>query len=224
MHSFTLVLLWLPSLLVALAAPSSHSLRRRHPQLKSQRSHVARSAVPNRAPVSSFVTSNVKLPLKPLSVRSSDGSIHPQILLQQHLNRGLRRHARMAGHPEPSTEELTMRLRKRVLSIESQENEKRLRKRWRGGKAMGGLTGLTSAISSLFSNTPVGRQAQSRISGSSSAASGNNDNEASAAGSASSTTNSTSDGFSRKAFEAARTSAVTKAAGTLADNSLGLDV
>jgi hypothetical protein len=55
----------------------------------------------------------VTLPLKRVEQKRS--GVHPQIYLQQHLNRGLRRLARMTGHAEPSTEELATALYRRVF-------------------------------------------------------------------------------------------------------------
>jgi len=63
-------------------------------------------------------TGTVTLPLKRLEYRSD---AHPQIVHQQHINRGYRRLARMTGRAEPTTEELTNNLRKRILSIEGEE-------------------------------------------------------------------------------------------------------
>lgn len=53
----------------------------------------------------------VTMPLKRLPQRSD---IHPSILLQQHINRGHRRYARMNGLPAPSDALLLKRLEKRV--------------------------------------------------------------------------------------------------------------
>jgi len=65
----------------------------------------------------------VTLPLKrvPLS-----RSVHPQILLQQHINRSRRRIARMTGREEPTVEEQRGHLERRVLAVEGPEGlEKR---------------------------------------------------------------------------------------------------
>ncbi|KAI0032521.1 aspartic peptidase domain-containing protein [Vararia minispora EC-137] len=58
----------------------------------------------------------ITLPLKRV-VRRTD--VHPEVYLQQHLNRAHRRYARMTGREEPSTEALTRALEKRVASIEA---------------------------------------------------------------------------------------------------------
>jgi len=70
----------------------------------------------------------VILPLKHVEQRSD---IHPLIAHQQNINRSQRRYARMTGRAEPTVEELTENLRRRMLSIEQAES---LAKRYnRGG-------------------------------------------------------------------------------------------
>jgi len=56
----------------------------------------------------------VTLPLKRLESRAD---VHPQVLYQQHINRGHKRLARMSGSEEPSAAELESSLVKRILSI-----------------------------------------------------------------------------------------------------------
>lgn len=60
----------------------------------------------------------VTLPLKRLQQRSD---VHPLIAHQQQINRSQRRLARMSGGAEPSTEELTENLRKRLVAIDDSE-------------------------------------------------------------------------------------------------------
>ncbi|KAJ7722740.1 acid protease [Mycena maculata] len=64
----------------------------------------------------------VTLPLKRIQARSD---VHPQILLQQNLNRASRRLARFTGREAPSDEVLTAALHKRVLEIEGPEGLER---------------------------------------------------------------------------------------------------
>lgn len=64
----------------------------------------------------------VTLPLKRLPQPSD---VHPSILLQQHINRGHRRHARMSGLEGPSDAELVKRLEKRLNQANFQKNDKR---------------------------------------------------------------------------------------------------
>lgn len=54
------------------------------------------------------------LPLK--RVHQARGDAHPLVLLQQHINRGLKRHARMTGRDAPSDHELRANIYKRVLT------------------------------------------------------------------------------------------------------------
>ncbi|KAI9434216.1 acid protease [Lactarius indigo] len=61
----------------------------------------------NAIPLSSGQTGITTLPLKRIPLRQD---IHPQLLLQQHINRSHRRLARMTGREGPSTEELLGRL------------------------------------------------------------------------------------------------------------------
>ncbi|PPQ77889.1 hypothetical protein CVT25_015376 [Psilocybe cyanescens] len=78
---------------------------------------VADSAPVKRAP--KFVT----LPLKRVEQARN---VHGQIYLQQHMNRGIRRLARMTGCEEPSRRDLHSRLERRILSVEGPEGlEKR---------------------------------------------------------------------------------------------------
>ena len=65
-----------------------------------------------RGPVEGMIT----LPLKRINQRDD---IHPQLLLQQHINRGHRRLARMVGREEPNSLELRDKLRKRLFILGS---------------------------------------------------------------------------------------------------------
>jgi len=72
------------------------------------------------------------------AVKRSGADIHPQILFQQHMNRGQRRLARMTGRAEPSVEELRDNLHKRALSIEGRDalskRYNRAGTKWKGAK------------------------------------------------------------------------------------------
>jgi len=61
--------------------------------------------------------SMVTMPLKRLHVPRTD--IHPQLLLQQHINRGNKRVARMTGRSEPAEHELRAEIHKRMYLLES---------------------------------------------------------------------------------------------------------
>ncbi|KAH8100901.1 acid protease [Cristinia sonorae] len=65
----------------------------------------------------------ITLPLK--RVHQSVPNIHPAVYLQQNINRGLRRHARMTGREAPSDTELKRNIHKRLLAIEEAELKKR---------------------------------------------------------------------------------------------------
>ncbi|KJA26380.1 hypothetical protein HYPSUDRAFT_36694 [Hypholoma sublateritium FD-334 SS-4] len=64
----------------------------------------------------------VTLPLKRMV---PVGGLHPQIYLQQQINRGVRRLARMTGRAGPSDAELVANLERRVLAIEGPEGLER---------------------------------------------------------------------------------------------------
>ncbi|KAG2035907.1 aspartic peptidase domain-containing protein [Suillus americanus] len=59
----------------------------------------------------------VTMPLKRLYVPRTD--VHPQLLLQQHINRGNKRLARMTGRSEPPEHELRAEMHKRMYIVES---------------------------------------------------------------------------------------------------------
>jgi hypothetical protein len=106
------------------------------------------------------------LPLKSIQQRTD---IHPQILLQMHINRSIRRLAKMTGTEPPSARSLEQRLEKRVLSIEGPDGlyrrfnrfhvprsarEVQLEKRFnRGGVAPGSSLASLKAGSTLASTT-----------------------------------------------------------------------
>ncbi|KDR78920.1 hypothetical protein GALMADRAFT_244580 [Galerina marginata CBS 339.88] len=70
----------------------------------------------------------VTLPLK--RVELATRSLHPQIYLQQHMNRAYRRFARMKGLALPTRRELQANLEKRVLAVEGPEGlERRFNRR-----------------------------------------------------------------------------------------------
>ncbi|KAI0955975.1 hypothetical protein AcV7_006503 [Taiwanofungus camphoratus] len=65
----------------------------------------------------------VTLPLKRIHQPRDD--IHPQVFLQQHINRGLKRYARMTGRLGPSQRELEEKLRRRGVSDSDLPNRRR---------------------------------------------------------------------------------------------------
>ncbi|CDO70870.1 hypothetical protein BN946_scf184804.g2 [Trametes cinnabarina] len=55
----------------------------------------------------------VTLPLT--RIHQNRGDVHPQVLLQQHINRGLKRYARMKGREPPSKREMEEKIAKRMF-------------------------------------------------------------------------------------------------------------
>jgi len=70
----------------------------------------------------------VTMPLKRMESRS--GHLHPQILLQQNINRAHKRLARMTGRQEPSHAHLRSTLERRVATIESSGQLVRRYNKW----------------------------------------------------------------------------------------------
>lgn len=112
----------------------------------------------------------VTLPLRRVEMTRS---VHPQIYLQQHMNRAHRRYARMTGRLEPTRRELQANLEKRILSIEGAEGlekrfnrmgvpSRRLERRFnRFGvpkKHKAGAPGTASLLAEKKSKKPVGQQ------------------------------------------------------------------
>ncbi|KXN91695.1 putative aspartic-type endopeptidase CTSD [Leucoagaricus sp. SymC.cos] len=83
----------------------------------------------------------VTLPLKRVPLPRD---VHPQILLQQHINRSRRRLARMTGRNEPSAEELEQHMKRRVVSVEGPEGLQKRYNRQGVPKTQGGATGKTN--------------------------------------------------------------------------------
>ncbi|CCM04981.1 uncharacterized protein FIBRA_07179 [Fibroporia radiculosa] len=136
------------------------------------------------------------LPLKRLHQARSD--IHPQVLLQQHINRGLKRHARMTGRVQPSKRHLEANLNKRLyVPPVGRQN----RKRKDGFRAHSGEAAAKGeAAKGSASATPTA-------------------STASAGG-----INSTADGIPEIDVEAAENGGLTLANAPTANNSLGLDI
>lgn len=93
-------------------------------------------------------------PLTRVAIRNADNEhLHPYMLFQQHVNRAHRRHALMAGRELPSDGVLENAMRKRWVSIndgdEAAANNLKLRKRQRGGLAMG-TAGIQSSSNALI--------------------------------------------------------------------------
>ncbi|KAG2157952.1 acid protease [Suillus bovinus] len=105
----------------------------------------------------------VTMPLKRLHVPRND--VHPQLLLQQHINRGNKRLARMTGRSEPAEHELRAEMHKRMYLLESYSVNSRSattatgsnfsRRYWRHSKHVvhaasnASSTGTTGGVSAL---------------------------------------------------------------------------
>jgi hypothetical protein len=151
--------------------------RRQLPQSRSLRSS-HRRGLPPADPPSFFVPSSAKLPLAALATRDNRNShLHPQLLLQQHLNRGITRHSRMTkkSHPPFDDDELQQRLarnlQKRWESVQSVPSSpksplSRQEKRWRGGEALAGATAamqhMKERVASVLSGSSA-RTASSNV-------------------------------------------------------------
>ncbi|KAK7690622.1 hypothetical protein QCA50_005721 [Cerrena zonata] len=93
---------------------------------------LAMSSVVEAAPTVKRSSGMITLPLKRIAQNRDD--VHPLVLLQQHINRGLKRGARMAGREAPSDLELRENLHKRMFIPRSwQETQpwQALQPKWR---------------------------------------------------------------------------------------------
>jgi hypothetical protein len=82
---------------------------------------------------------NVGLITLPLThVRQARDDVHPQILLQQHANRAHRRLARMSGKREPTVEEMSAAIEKRLFivgdGVEALKNKSQQKRKFTVGK------------------------------------------------------------------------------------------
>jgi hypothetical protein len=82
---------------------------------------------------------NVGLITLPLTrMHKARDDVHPQILLQQHANRAHRRLARMTGKREPTAEEMSAAMRKRLVilgnGVEALRNEQNQKRKYIAGK------------------------------------------------------------------------------------------
>lgn len=168
MHPSTILLAVLATPLLALASvtndPSSAldsasaRLKRRAPQLRSQRSRAKRSST-RRSNASPFVESSSKVPLTRLATRSDKNAhLHPQVLLQQHIHRGVKRHAKMTKRSlgENAEVEMAHKMVKRwetttSRSLEHGSDKTDHEKRWLGGVALAGATETVQQIQDRLS-------------------------------------------------------------------------
>ncbi|EKM57764.1 uncharacterized protein PHACADRAFT_90884 [Phanerochaete carnosa HHB-10118-sp] len=96
----------------------------------------------------------VTLPLKRITQTRSD--LHPQ-LLQQHINRGLKRYARMTGRDEPSALELRANLHKRLyIPAEGRPGPRRVNSKRFNRHGSKGTQAATSASSATSTGSAAG--------------------------------------------------------------------
>ncbi|GAA5983726.1 hypothetical protein JCM11641_001730 [Rhodosporidiobolus odoratus] len=152
LHTFLYIVLGMP-IVIAASRPdaSSFTVSKR----KSSSSRISRAT--RRSPYTShgssfFVPSASKLPLTALATRSDRNSdIHPQVLLQQHVNRGVKRHAKMTkrslGADNAQVEQqLRNKIKKRWESVQPASSAAAtapIERRWR---AVEGLAGASAAV------------------------------------------------------------------------------
>lgn len=148
----------------------------------------------------------VTLPLKRLPQRSD---LPPAILLQQHINRSHRRHARMNGLEGPSNAELAKRMEKRLNQAHIPTYDKRFNRNGVTVPVSNDEDVSVKGANRLGSNQ-LGNQIQNSTSNGNVTDSGNQ--------------NSTSQGFPQKALDAQNSNGLTKANQPTGNNSLGLDV
>jgi len=172
----------------------------------------------------------VTLPLKRIHQARDD--IHPQILLQQHMNRGHRRLARMTGRAAPNDTELEAALHKRMYLLPYGPGSKRPTKRYyRAGiaeakaKLIESMTNsATAETNEAFSFGKKGKKGQGAA-GQGAAGQGAAGKGAAASGSASAAAASaTGAGFSEIDLEALTNGGLTDANTPTTQNSLGLDI
>ncbi|GAA5879259.1 hypothetical protein JCM8547_006032 [Rhodosporidiobolus lusitaniae] len=137
------------SLPLVSAGPTPLPPRRRSHSLRSPYSSSPSARIASR-PSSFFVPSTAKLPLTALPARhDTNKHLHPQVLLQQHINRSLSRQRLMTNSSSSSlsTDEHPHRLMRRLNSLAEAEKEVEKRamprvsipsRHWRGGEALAG--------------------------------------------------------------------------------------
>jgi len=135
----------------------TQKLKRQAPHLRSQRTRRSKNQSSRRATTSPFIESSSHIPLTRLTTRSDKNAhLHPQVLLQQHIHRGVKRHARMTKRSlgENVDSEMAHRMVKRwedVTSTIPSEDSTQKDKRWLGGVALAGATETVERIQNRLS-------------------------------------------------------------------------
>jgi len=155
----------------------------------------------------------VTLPLKRLPSRSD---IHPQLLLQQHINRGQKRLARMTGRQEPSDMELRDKLNKRMYLLEHGPGSRHGKRYNRNGVAHVDTTTTDNVLKGGKGKQVASAGAFGTVSNSTN---GNNSTTGTGA-----TGTGSNPGVSPIDIQAANADTLTPAGTPTAANSLGLDI
>jgi hypothetical protein len=155
----------------------------------------------------------VTLPLHRIHQARDD--IHPQVFLQQHINRGLKRYARMTGREEPTKRDLEANLHKRLWLPEGGPGSRRPQRRYnRHGIAAHEQDGSGP---NKFKAGKGGKGAKAAAAGAAGAGAG-------AAAAAAAASSDTGPGFSEVDLNAALAGGLTIANAPTGANSLGLDI
>ncbi|KAL4062847.1 aspartic peptidase domain-containing protein [Scleroderma yunnanense] len=169
-------------------------------------SFVLASAIPLRARDRTPSNSGrITLPLKRFQAARTD--VHPQLLMQQYINRGSKRLSRMTGRQEPSEHELRSAIHKRLYILEGGQGLAFKSGNTRGGMAAAhGHHGSYGAMSNGTTTNGTSIPSNSTMSGGSGGTSGNNT------------------GVSPIDIQAASTGGLTVAKTPTTNGSLGLDI
>ncbi|GAA5958014.1 hypothetical protein JCM3765_006232 [Sporobolomyces pararoseus] len=261
MHPSTLLLAVFATPLLALASVANDSpsaldsapsrLKRRAPHLRSQRSNSKRSST-HRSNPSPFIESSSKVPLTRLATRSDKNAhLHPQVLLQQHIHRGVKRHAKMTKRSlgENAEVEMAHRMVKRWATTNEEDSEsvgrdEKKKKRWLGGVALAGATETVQQIQDRLSrilskdrqlnqnittlpghgSMGMARYGVSGYAGANIAKSRNAQSNETSSSTNRTKSDNTRDGYSIIDLEAASSNRITNATAPTAINSLGLAI
>lgn len=165
-------------------------------------------------PVSNLSPRMVTLPLKRIQRRSD---LPPQILLQQLVNRGDRRLARMTKRDGPTTAEMTDRIERRALALADDE---RLQRRY---NRFGVPETAKTSVTLLDAHTRGRKKAIAAACGSANTSSSANSSSGAAVGSSTPTTGSSGSGTDA-GLGAVETTGVTFGNSPTANDSLALDI
>jgi len=163
------------------------------------------------------------LPLK--RVHQARDDIHPQILLQQHVNRGHKRLARMTGRDAPATHELRSALRKRMFLLDHGPGSHMpaVEKRFNHQGVTSYSKGQINASELKKLQESNGKNNKQKATGTGTGT-GTSNGTTSSQGAGNVAASDNSEGFSSLSLEAAINGGLTAADQPTADDSLGLDI